>query len=99
EYDVDARLAVAVLQQVAHHRAVLFGLFLVAGASLGDDPRDVAHRGHQLLLDRLLQRLVAAVADLLTAPRGRPQIGDHFLAETVSGGADDRYLLLDRFQE
>src|ERR1700732_2751863 len=99
EYDVDARFAVAILQQVAHHRAVLLGLLLVAGAGLGDDPRDVAYRGHQLLLDRFLQWLVAAIADLLAAPRGRPQVGDHFLAETVGGRADDRYLLPDRFQE
>src|SRR6185437_982316 len=99
EHHVDARFAVAILQQVAHHRAVLLGLLLVAGAGLGDDPRDVAHRGPQLLFDRLFERLVAAVADFLAAPRGRPQVGDHFLAETVGGRADNRDLLLDRFQE
>src|ERR1700732_1365114 len=61
EYDVDARFAVAILQQVAHHRAVLLGLLLVAGARLGDDPRDIAYRGHQLLFVRFLRWLARSV--------------------------------------
>src|SRR5208283_232674 len=61
EHDVHARFAVAVLEQVFHHRAVLLALLLVAGARLGDDARDVADAGHQLFLDRFLERLVALV--------------------------------------
>src|SRR5208282_3756336 len=98
-HDVDARFAIAVLEQVLDHRAVLVALLLVARARLRDNPRDIAHRGHQLLLDRLFERLIAAVADLLAAPRRRPQIGDYFLPEAVGGRPDNRDLFLDRFEE
>src|SRR4029077_19776377 len=93
EHDVDAAFAVPVVQEVLHHRIVLAGLLLVTGACLRDDPADVAHRRHELLLDGLLERLVAAVADLLPAPALRPEIRDHLLAEALGGGADDRDLL------
>src|SRR5579875_1039525 len=99
EHHVDARLAVAVVQQILDHGVVLVGLFLVTGASLGDDARDIAYRGHQLLFDRFLEWFIAALAYLLTPARSRPQVRDHLLTKAFGGRADDRYLLLDRFQE
>ena len=74
-------------------------LLLVARARLGDDAADVADRAHELLLDRLLQRLVATVRDLLAAPASRPEVGDDLLAEAVGRRADDGDLLLDGLEE
>ena len=65
----------------------------------GDNAADVPHRGHELLLDGLLEGLVTVVADLLTAPARGPKISDHLLSEAIGSGADDRNLLLDRLQE
>src|SRR6266498_5883133 len=72
--DVDAARAIAVLEQVLHHRVVLLALLLVAGAGLGDDAADVSHRRHELLLDRFLQRLVALVADPVAAAARGPEV-------------------------
>src|SRR5262249_23468808 len=99
QHHVHARFAVAVFQQVLYHRVVLAALLFIAGARLGDDARDVAHRGHELLFDCFLERFVAPVADLLPAARGRPQVGDYFLAEAVRRRTDDRDLLFDGLEE
>src|SRR5262245_11417925 len=99
EHDVDAAHAVAGLEEVLNHGVVLLGLLLVAGPRLRDDPADVAHGGHQLLLDGLLQRLVGAIGNSLPAPARRPQIGDDLLPEALRRGTDDRDLLLDGLEE
>src|SRR6266478_3869598 len=99
EHDVHAALAIARVEEVLHHRVVLLRLLLVPRARLGDDAADVAHRRHQLLLDRFLERLVAPVADAVAPAARRPEIGDDLLAEAFRRGTDDRDLLLDRLQE
>src|SRR5213596_452035 len=99
EHDVHAALAVTRVEEVLHHRVVLLRLLLVTRARLGDDTADVAHRRHELLLDRFLERLVGAIGDALAAAARRPEVGDHLLTEPFGGRADDRDLLLDRLQE
>src|SRR6266566_3098256 len=99
EHDVHAALAIARVEEVLHHRVVLLRLLLVTRARLGDDAADVAHRRHELLLDRFLERLVGAIGDALAAAARRPEVGDHLLTEPFGGRADDRDLLLDRLQE
>src|SRR5206468_11330246 len=99
EDHVDAALAVAGIEQVLHHRIVLGVLLLVPSARLGDDPADVAHGRHELLLDRLFERLVGPVGHALAAAARGPEVRDHLLAEALRRGADDRDLLLDRLEE
>src|SRR6266566_4248426 len=99
EHDVHAALAIARVEEVLHHRVVLLRLLLVPRARLGDDAADVAHRRHELLLDRFLERLVGAVGDALAAAARRPEVGDHLLTEPFGRRADDRDLLLDRLQK
>src|SRR6266404_9718307 len=81
EHDVHAALAIARVEEVLHHRVVLLRLLLVPRARLGDDAANVAHRRHELLLDRFLERLVGAVGDALAAAARRPEVGDHLLTE------------------
>src|SRR5262245_36130909 len=95
EDDVTTAPAVAGLAEVPHHGVVLVGLLLVARAGLGDDAADVAHGGHQLLFDGLLQRLVGAIRHAFAPPAGGPQVRNDLLAEPFGGGADDGDLLLD----
>src|SRR6266404_6202679 len=99
QHDVHAALAVTRVEEVLHHRVVLLRLLLVPRARLGDDAADVAHRRHELLLDRFLERLVGAVGDALAAAARRPEVGDHLLTEPFGRRADDRDLLLDRLQK
>src|SRR2546426_347085 len=87
------------LLAVLHDRVVLLRLLLVPRARLGDDAADVAHRRHELLLDRFLERLIGAVGDALAAAARRPEVGDHLLTEPFGRRADDRDLLLDRLQK
>src|SRR5713101_7542159 len=94
EHDVHAALAIARVEEVLHHRVVLLRLLLVPRARLGDDAADVAHRRHELLLDRFLERLVGAIGDALAAAARRPEVGDHLLTEPFGRRADDRDLLL-----
>src|SRR6266478_1128461 len=99
EHDVHAALAIARVEEVLHHRVVLLRLLLVPRARLGDNAADVAHRRHELLLDRFLERLVGTVGDALAAAARRPEVGDHLLTEPFGRRADDRDLLLDRLEE
>src|SRR5438132_3378235 len=64
EHDVHAALAIARVEEVLHHRVVLLRLLLVPRARLGDDAADVAHRRHELLLDRFLHHVDEGLADV-----------------------------------
>src|SRR4029077_7264707 len=99
EHDVHAARAIPRLEQVPDHGVVLVGLLLVARPGLRDDAADVSHRGHQLLLDGLFQRLVRAVGHAFAAPARSPEVCDDLLAEPPGGGTDAGDLLLDGLEE
>src|SRR5437870_5632082 len=76
QHDIDTVLTITVVEEVLDHGVVLADLLFIPRAGFGDDPANVAHRTHQLLLNGLFERLITLVRHLLATTCSCPQIGN-----------------------